>query len=160
MLLALFLFESFVCFHVLVPTRSMDPTIKAGDHMLVLRIHDLEELNRGDIVVFKVHHEQPKPGQPTDELYVKRLIGLPGDTVDLRSGQVFINGQKIQEDYVVNKDRFSGSYKVPMGQYFFLGDNRPNSGDSRYQLGFVSGKDILARAGFRFWPLNQMGILE
>lgn len=149
------LIQKFLFFHVVVPTGSMEPTIGIGDRMLVLHVYDKEKLNRGDVVVFKVH----LPGR--DELYVKRLIGKPGDHIDIVDGEVSVNGKVIDEPYVINEDNFNGSYDVPLGKYFFLGDNRPNSGDSRFpQLGFVDEADIEAKAGLRFWPLDRMGFLD
>ena len=153
-LLAL-LVQRFVFFHVLVPTGSMIPTINEGDRMLVMREYRPQSLKTGDIVVFKVWPE----GE--EMLYVKRLIGRPGDTVTIENGVVSVNGVELQEDYVKRPDRYTGEFKVPEGKYFFMGDNRRDSKDSRYEeVGFIDEADILARAGLRFWPLGNMGFIK
>lgn len=153
-LLAL-LVQRFVFFHVLVPTGSMIPTINEGDRMLVMREYRPQSLETGDIVVFKVWPD----GE--EMLYVKRLIGRPGDTVTIENGVVSVNGQELQEDYVKRPDRYSGEFKVPEGKYFFMGDNRRDSKDSRYEeVGFIDEADILAKAGLRFWPLGNMGFIK
>lgn len=149
------LIQRFVFFHVMVPTGSMIPTINEGDRFLVLREYWPEKLETGDIVVFKV-----RPNG-VETLYVKRLIGTPGDTVSIKDGRVSVNGIELVEDYVKRPDRFTGEYKVPEGKYFFMGDNRADSKDSRYaEVGFIDEADILARAGLRFWPLNNMGLVR
>lgn len=149
------LIQRFVFFHVMVPTGSMIPTINEGDRFLVLREYFPERLETGDIVVFKVRPEG------VETLYVKRLIGTPGDTVVIENGVVAVNGKVLDEDYVKRPDQFTGTYQVPEGKYFFLGDNRRDSKDSRYpDVGFIDESDILARAGLRFWPLDNMGLVR
>ena len=149
------LIQRFVFFHVMVPTGSMIPTINEGDRFLVLREYFPERLETGDIVVFKVRPEG------VETLYVKRLIGTPGDTVVIENGVVAVNGKVLDEDYVKRPDQFTGTYQVPEGKYFFMGDNRRDSKDSRYpDVGFIAESDILARAGLRFWPLDNMGLVR
>lgn len=153
-LLAL-LVQRYVFFHVLVPTGSMIPTINEGDRMLVMREYRPKTLKTGDIVVFKVWPE----GE--EMLYVKRLIGRPGDTVTIENGVVSVNGEQLEEDYVKRPDRYTGEFQVPEGKYFFMGDNRRDSKDSRYEeVGFIDEADILAKAGLRFWPLGNMGFIK
>lgn len=149
------LIQRFVFFHVLVPTGSMIPAIGEGDRMLVLREYFPQRLESGDIVVFKV--------RPVGEekLYVKRLIGTPGDRVSIREGIVRVNDQELEETYVVHADDYTGDFTVPEDSYFFMGDNRDNSTDSRDpMIGFIAEKDILARAGLRFWPLDHLGLVR
>lgn len=149
------LIQRFIFFHVLVPTGSMIPTINEGDRMLVVREYFPEKLKTGDIVVFKIWPN----GE--EKLYVKRLIGLPGDTVTIEKGIVSVNGQQLVEDYVKRPDNYTGEFHVPEGKYFFMGDNRGESKDSRYpEVGFIDQKHILAKAGLRFWPLNNMGFVK
>ena len=149
------LIQRFVFFHVLVPTGSMLPTINTGDRMFVIREYRPESLKTGDIVVFKVY---PEGGQ---ELYVKRLIGTPGDTVTILDGAVSVNGVELVEDYIAYRDSYSGEFRVPEGKYFFLGDNRRDSKDSRNsEIGLIDESDILAKAGLRFWPLNNFGLIN
>lgn len=149
------LIQRFVFFQVLVPTASMHPTIGEGDRMLVVREYRPKSLQRGDIVVFTVR----QGGE--DVLYIKRLIGRPGDRIVIENGEVSVNGERLKEEYVVYRDRFNGVYTVPQNAYFFMGDNRANSSDSRYPLvGYVPEKNIIAKAGLRFWPLRQFGFLK
>lgn len=149
------LIQRFVFFHVTVPTGSMIPTINEGDRFLVLREYFPERLETGDVVVFKIWPEG------VETLYVKRLIGRPGDTVTIKDGVVSVNGEELVEDYVKRPDTFNGEYQVPEGKYFFMGDNRQDSKDSRYpDVGFIDESAILARAGLRFWPLNNMGLVK
>lgn len=149
------LVQRFVFFHVLVPTGSMIPTINLGDRMFVVREYRPETLKTGDIVVFKVRPDG------VETLYVKRLIGTPGDTVDIKFGKVSVNGVELNEDYVKRPDFYTGEFKVPEGKYFFMGDNRVDSKDSRYaEVGFIDQKDILAKAGLRFWPLDNFGFVR
>ena len=115
------LINKFLIFKVEVPTSSMEPTIKVGEKFLVTKVYNFNNLKRGDIIVFK--------NKEKNEIMIKRLIGLPGDEIDVRGNELYINGEFIQEDYVKNPDGFFGEFKVPEGKYFFLGDNRKNSAD-------------------------------
>lgn len=129
------LLNKYVFYFINVPTGSMIPTIQEGDHFVVTRIHDYDKLKRGDIITF--YSKENKAN------YVKRLIGLPGDKIRIDNGVVFVNGKRIKENYVKNKDDFSGYYEVPNNKYFFLGDNRTNSNDSRlWKNPYVDQKDL------------------
>lgn len=148
-----FLLKHFVFFNVYVPTGSMIPTINKDDKVIVTRIFSLNSLKRGDIIVFD--------SDELGETLVKRLIGLPGDKVDIKNGEVFINGSKIEEDYVKNKDKYNGSFEVPQGKYFFLGDNRPISNDARFWGNhYIDGSKIEGKAQFVFYPFNDFGKLK
>lgn len=149
------LVQRFVFFHVLVPTGSMIPTINSGDRMFVVREYFPKSLKTGDIVVFKVRPDG------VETLYVKRLIGTPGDTVEIKLGKVSVNGVELTEDYVKRPDHYTGVFHVPEGKYFFMGDNRIDSKDSRYpEVGFIEESDILAKAGLRFWPISNFGLVR
>jgi signal peptidase I len=107
---------------------------------------------RGDIVVFRF------PAQP-DKDFIKRIIGVPGDTIEIRAGRVYLNGQVQDEPYI----REGASYDrppqvVPTGQYFVLGDNRPNSSDS-HVWGFVPADNLVGKAWFAYWPPSDWGPL-
>ncbi len=149
------LIRKFIVQTSLVPTGSMIPTLNIRDRLFVNKfIYRFTDPKRGDIVVFASPHGDGKD-------YVKRCIGLPGDSVQLIKGQVFINNKQlvvagviIQEDY-----SFTDLVSVPDGHYFMLGDNRGNSQDSRY-WGFVPKKDILGEALFTFWPVSRMRMLK
>lgn len=113
----------------------------------------LSNIKRGDTVVFW------SPEEDHTKSYIKRVIGLPGDRVEVDRGDVFVNGQKLTEDYVPSEYRDQRSYEsrvVPPGQYFVLGDHRDLSNDSR-SWGFVPREYIYGRAVFVFWPLEHMG---
>jgi len=135
-----------------IPSGSMENTLLVGDHLLVTRFgYDAQvpftgwhwtlwrNPKRQDVVIFR------RPGQPD---FVKRVIGLPGDTVEIRHGRVWVSGQPLEEPYLREPhdpdDRF-GPVTVPAGHYFVMGDNRDNSHDSRY-IGFVSREDIIGTA--------------
>jgi signal peptidase I len=130
-------------FRAVIPSSSMSPTIEVGDQLLVEKI-EYTDINRGDLIVFE------KDG----ELLIKRLIGLPGDTVLLQDGKVYVNGCLLNEEYVVNNDcDYSGQYFVSDNSYFLLGDNRADSKDSRYwDYPFINNKAIVGKAVMRIYP--------
>lgn len=154
-LLALLL-RTFVIQAFWIPSGSMIPTLEPGDRVLVLKFwYSLPkiEMKRGDIIVFKY------PVDPKRD-FVKRLIGMPGDTVEIKDGRVFINNREIAEPYVQHPDNFSMEpIQVPLKKYFCLGDNRANSQDSRF-WGFVPEDFVKGPAVFRYWPLSRIGRLE
>lgn len=148
-----FLFQAFY-----IPSESMLPTLKVRDRVLVNKVsYSLHDVNRGDIVVFKA-----PPGTETEEIrdLVKRVVGLPGETVEGRNGHVYLNGRLLEEPYlppgVRSKD--FGPEKVPAGRYFVLGDNRQFSKDSTY-FHSIRRSEIIGRAFVRIWPLNRLGFL-
>jgi len=110
---------------------------------------------RMEIIVFKY----PKDPVGTRRDFIKRVVGLPGETVGIKNGFVYINGKKLEEKHSMNRDGFNmPSVKVPQGSYFMMGDNRGNSLDSRY-WGFVPESNIIGRAVLRIWPLTKAGII-
>lgn len=130
-----------------VPTGSMEHTINIDDRMVGLRIAYLfSEPERGDIIIFN-HSET--------ELYVKRVIGLPGDVVEIKQGVVYINGEVYEEDYLHEEMRKAdnGPYEVPKGSYFVMGDNRNHSEDSRaWADPYVSEDVIVGKVLFKYKP--------
>ncbi len=142
------LINTFIIVNCVVPTSSMERTIMSNDRLIGFRLAYLfDDPERGDILIFKY---------PDDEsiLYVKRLIGMPGDTVEIYDGKVYVNGEELEEPYlsVVTEGTF-GPYEVPEGHYFMMGDNRNNSADSRFWTHtYLSRKKIVGKAGFRYWP--------
>ena len=92
---------------------------------------------------------------------IKRVIGLPGDTIEINDGKVSVNGEEINQDYVKNTDHSYGTYKVPEGCYFFLGDNRPVSNDSRlWSNPYIDGKYIEAKAQLKIYPFSDFGWIK
>lgn len=148
------LFYKFVFFIIVVPSASMYPTIKIGDRIITTRIHNYESIERGDILVFYSEEFQ--------ETMVKRVIGLPNDLVEIdTNGDVFVNNQKLDEPYVEFSDYRSESFNVPEGEYFFLGDNREHSLDSRkWKEPFITEGKILGEAKLILFPINRITILK
>ena len=150
-LLALFI-NKFVIFNANIPTGSMEKTIMTGDKLFVSRLSFIfQEPKRFDIAVFKY------PDAPVGEevLYVKRIIGLPGEKVEIVNGKVYINDSDgpLRDDFVNGKPRQDnyGPYFGPQDSYFMLGDNRNNSVDSRFwRHPFVSKKNLIGKLVFRY----------
>ncbi|MDP9476146.1 MAG: signal peptidase I [Actinomycetota bacterium] len=137
-----------------VGSESMVPTLKVWDRVLINKLaYDLGEPERGDIVLF----QSPKGGE--DPL-IKRIVGLPGDTIKVRRDKLFVNGESQREPYVNDKYRkLQGPYgprTVPEDHVFVMGDNRGNSQDSRY-FGPVPEENLIGEALFRFWPPGRVG---
>ncbi|NLM25586.1 MAG: signal peptidase I [Firmicutes bacterium] len=135
---------------------SMMPTLQNNQRLLVDKIsYRFTEPRKGDIIVFKY------PQNPKEE-FIKRIIGVPGDSVAIIDGKLFINGQLIEEDYILEPTiRGFLPQVVPEGHYFVLGDNRNNSLDSRdFRVGFVPKDLIIGRAIWSYWPLNKIEIVR
>lgn len=148
-----FLINKFLIFKVKIPSESMVPTLNVGDRLFVTRIYNLENLKRGDILVF---HSEEK-----NEDMIKRLIGLPGDIIVISDGIVTVNGETLDEDYIGTADNYSGEFIVPEGKYFFLGDNRYWSLDSRYwEEPYIDGSEIKGKAQIKVYPWNDFGKIK
>lgn len=139
----------------IVPTGSMLPTIQLQDRLIVDRFaYNFGELKRGDIIVF----EAPESAHEDKDL-VKRLIGLPGEKVEIKNGNVLINDKVLNEPYIENKADYNyGPVTVPQHSYFVLGDNRRQSKDS-HVWGFLPSDKVLGRVWIRYWPLTAIGSL-
>lgn len=139
----------------IVPTGSMLPTIQLQDRLIVDRLmYKYDTINRGDIIVF----EAPEAAQEDKDL-VKRVIGLPGEKVQIKNGKVFINDKALNEPYIVTPADYDyGPVDVPPDSYFMLGDNRRASKDS-HVWGFLPSDKILGRVWVRYWPLDKFGSL-
>ena len=156
-----------------IPTTSMVETLKPGDKIFVsklvygpripftdLRIKGVRKPERGDVVVFIPPHDRKKA-------YIKRLIGLPGEKMLIKDGNIFVNGKlitapEIASQFYYNQGEYAKEGKaivVPEGEYFFLGDNSMSSLDSRF-WGFVEEKDIYGKAIFIWWPFNRIGMVD
>ena len=142
-----------------VSGASMYPTLHNGDRMILSKIGDI---NRFDVVVLKAPDENVE--------YIKRVIGMPGDTLEMKQGVLYINGKKIEQPFINTEalqkqtvfiDDFTlqsliGETKIPEGKYFVMGDNRGVSRDSR-MIGLIDRKAIEGKAVFTIWPMNQFG---
>lgn len=135
-----------------IPSGSMEPTIMTGD-ILVSTRYDADEIERYDIVVFKAVNE--------DVYYIKRVIGLPGETITVENGSVYADGVELDSSYIngVMDGSGDGIYIVPEDGYFVMGDNRNNSNDSRF-WGSVPSANIVAKAKFIVFPLSSIGSLS
>ncbi len=144
----------------LVKGYSMYPTLEENDYLIInKRPYTMHEPNKGDIVIFKSHLVQEN-GKEKD--LVKRVVGLPGDKVKVMNGKVYVNDVELKEDYI-NGDYTDGIIDtiVPNGHIFAMGDNRPNSLDSRDpRVGFVDEDEIIGRAFVRLYPFNKIGLLK
>ena len=151
------LITRFVITHTVIPTGSMIPTIGIDDHLIINKVpFYFTDPKPGEIVIF--HQEK--------EL-IKRVIAVPGDILDMRDGDVYINDERLDEPYLNEQNSTYPFFmediefplEMPEDMYFLMGDNRNNSEDSRY-FGMVNRKQIYAKSGLRIWPLNQIGFLK
>lgn len=153
-----FIITTFIIVNAKVPSGSMETTVMTGDRLIANRLsYVFDKPQRYDIVVFKFPDDESK-------LYIKRIIGLPGETVNIRNGEVYINDstEPLRSDFLHEPMRTPDeSYTVPDGCYFMMGDNRNHSNDSRlWNNKFVAEDKILGKAVFRYYPFNQMGGIE
>jgi signal peptidase I len=141
-----------------IPSLSMYPTLDKGDRVLVNKLsYKLHDVHRGDLVVF----ERP-PGQPASTIkdLIKRVVGLPGEEIEARSGDVYVDGKKISEPYLVDDVATENLPRqtIPDGEVFVMGDNRGDSADSRV-FGPIDEDSIVGRAFIRVWPIPDIGLL-
>jgi signal peptidase I len=178
-----FLVKTFVAQAFFIPSGSMIPQLDIGDRVVVSKVsYDLHDPNRGDIIVFDappgapgVQQQSKRTGvggvvrdvfesigvlQPSTEEYIKRIIGLPGETVQGKDGHVFINGQELVEPYLPPGTMTSdfGPIAVPKGGLWVMGDNRSNSSDSRV-FGPIRRNTVVGRAILRVWPPGRAAFL-
>ncbi len=148
--------QSTVVEAVTIPTGSMLPTIQLQDRLVVDKLsYKLSQINRGDVIVFHPLSNVDSSGT----LWIKRVIGLPGDKVNIKDGIVFINDHALTESYEMAKPNYTyGPLVIPKDSYFVLGDNRNDSLDS-HEWGVLPAKNVVGRALFRYWPLEHFGLL-
>lgn len=154
-----------------IPSSSMEPTLHCArpangceahfsDRVLANRfIYHFRKPKRGEIIVFRTPGTQPVCSDgKVGETFVKRLIGLPGETVTEKNGYIYINGKLLIEPYIQpqRRDHMSGTWHVPPDDYFFMGDNRNESCDSR-TWGPVPRKNLIGEVFFVYWPPNRIG---
>lgn len=128
---------------------SMNPTLKDGEYLIINNTtYLLDDPQQGDIVVFQ---------HPRNDLnLIKRVVAAPGDHVEISEGSVWVNDQILEEPYIADNPNYNGSWDVPNGQYFVLGDNRNNSSDS-HSWGFLPVENLLGKALFVYWPPGDWG---
>ncbi|HLF41444.1 MAG TPA: signal peptidase I [Acidimicrobiia bacterium] len=170
--------KSFVAQAFFIPSESMVPTLEVGDRVLVSRIsYRLHDPRRGDVVVFTSPFENGKEERglptrilhgilesvglrhPSTEDFIKRVVGLPGETVEGRQGRIFIDGKELVEPYL--EEEPVGDFaprKIPEGEVWVMGDNRNRSSDSRV-FGPIDEDKIVGRAILRIWPVPRLGFL-
>jgi len=144
-----------------IPSESMVPTLKVNDKLIVDKLsYDFTNPQRGDIVVFSPTDNIKKENPNLKDALIKRIIGLPGDKVEVKGERVYINDRPLQEKYIEDSPHYQfGPVTVPPNSYLVLGDNRNDSWDSHY-WGFVPRHLIIGRAIIRFWPPNRVGELD
>ena len=163
------LLRTFVVATYSIPSGSMEPTLQIGDRIVVNKLsYHLHGVDRGNVVVFSTPPAEDCAGPPVSDL-VKRVIGLPGEIISLANGRVFINGHLLPETFLppdVRNDTYPGpsgntyslhhAYRIPTGDVFVMGDNRPQSCDSRY-WGPIRESTIVGKVDMRIWPLSRLG---
>ncbi len=159
-LLAALLLRTFVIQPYYIPSASMEPTLKDGDKVLVNKLsYDLHSIHRGDVIVFKKPPDDTTPGIKD---LIKRVIGLPGETIAGRNGQIYINGNLLRESWLPKVDQnitsTFGPIQIPAGEYFVMGDNRDDSTDSRV-FGPIPKKLVVGRAFLIVWPISRIRTL-
>jgi signal peptidase I len=159
-----------------IPSGSMEPTLMPGDRVIVVKVpYYFHDPQRGDVIVFEDPDPSKQPDRglvggffhwlvqglgaapPDNEDFIKRVIGLPGETVWAKGGNVYVDGTKIDEPYLTQKTDDFPKTKVPDGTLFVMGDNRGNSLDSRFGLGYVPLDRVIGKADLVIWPPSRAG---
>ncbi len=149
-----FFIITFVVQSFVVDGSSMEPTLHHGQRLLVNKfLFYFTSPKPGDIIVFRY------PANPRED-FIKRVIGIGGDTIGIADGRVLVNNEPLEEPYLTEPTYGNHAIQVPPGKIFVLGDNRNNSRDSRYpDVGLLSRKDIIGKATFIYWPPRDLGLV-
>ncbi len=157
-IVAAILLRTFVVQPFYIPSGSMEPTLMVGDKVLVNKLsYDFHPVHRGDVIVFR---KPPNDYSPGIKDLIKRVIGLPGETISASNGSVYIDGRRLNEPWLP-KGTTTAAFPpvhIPKGEYFVMGDNRGNSADSRV-IGPISGSLIVGRAFLIVWPIGRITTL-
>lgn len=139
-----------------IPSGSMEPTLDISDRIVVDKVsYHFRRPNRLEVIVFR----QTGAFDAAKKDLIKRLVGLPGETLQVKKGVICINGSAIEEKHSMRQDFADfGPVAIPMDAYFVMGDNRPASADSRY-WGFLPRKNIIGPAFLRIWPITRFGLI-
>ncbi len=154
--IAIFVGLQFIVEDFVIKEYSMEPNFQEGQRVYVFKLaYKLHEPERGDVIVF----HPPPPYNPKATPFIKRIIALPGDTVEIKMGSVYINGSQLHEPYINEPPNYTfHQYKIPEDNYFVLGDNRNNSNDSH--TGWtVPRQSIIGKAWLSIWPLGEWGLV-
>jgi signal peptidase I len=162
------LLRTFVIATYSIPSGSMEPTLQIGDRIVVDKLsYDLHGVDRGNIIVFSTPPNEDCAGPPVADL-VKRVVGLPGETISLSGGNVFINGKLLDQSWLPSSEQgktypgpseapyaLHNSFRIPEGDVYVMGDNRMLSCDSRY-WGPIKESTIVGKVDVRIWPLSHL----
>jgi signal peptidase I len=155
--LAVFI-RTFVAEPRYIPSESMLPTLEIGDRLIVEKLSYTTHLpQHGDIIVFAPPTQLREQGYLEEQAFIKRVIGVPGDKIEVKNGGVYIDGALLKEAYLAEVPNYAMSPTiVPPDQLFVMGDNRNNSNDS-HVWGFLPKGNVIGHACFRFWPIDRFG---
>ncbi|MBI4770756.1 MAG: signal peptidase I [Chloroflexi bacterium] len=130
----------------------MEPTLHNGEYLILSKLtYKLDDPERGDVIVFRY------PRNPERD-FIKRIVGLPGDHVEVRDGGVYVNGARLSEDYILSAPLYESTWDVGASEYFVLGDNRNNSSDS-HSWGLLPAENVIGKAWITYWPPTDWGIV-
>ncbi len=144
-----------------IPSNSMEPTLAVGDRLVIEKVsYRWRVPQQGEIIVFQPPTQLLQYGYRKQQVFIKRVIALPGQTVRVQAGQVWVDGQPLTEPYIAEPPKYEmDAVQVPAEMLFVMGDNRNNSNDS-HVWGFLPLDNIIGRAWLRFYPFDRLGFLQ
>jgi len=158
------LLRTFIAEPRFIPSDSMLPTLQVGDRVVVEKVsYHFHPPTTGDIVIFHppqfLDEQLQMRGYGKGQVFIKRVIGRPGQAIAVQAGKVYLDGKPLEEDYILSPPAYEGGpYVIPEDRLFVMGDNRNNSNDS-HVWGFLPEQNVIGRARFRFWPLDRIGLI-